>query len=466
MESAPASSKRVVLFALAATLFAVGGFALFRHRTGIHPAMAATASAAIEPAKAAPQPNTPATQKPVLPGAEVVTLPSPDTGEKKPETATAPAKPAAPAPTPVSTSELGASITVARALLKSGKPADALEMIRDHSQSAQMASASAEDKTAAALIEGRALLSQNKIAEAKTKFEPLAFTPANTESGADALLGNLWCQAGALSRCRDSELEQVRGGPDSWAAATASLEGARRAEEKAGGSVEALERARVMYQQAFESGKLDGEETTQCIARMTALANKLILDPKAACTSPKAVFHKVETGDSVEKIARKYKVNTGQIKRINKLNDKLIVRLGQNLKLVPGEVVYKVDRTRLTGTLYIDGVFIRQYPVGIGPGNATPVGSFTIENKVMNPDWWYDGKKVPFGDAANILGTRWMGFANTSDNGQSAGLGVHGTAIPESVPGRESKGCVRMHNADVEELYDLMPQGGKVEIAN
>lgn len=153
----------------------------------------------------------------------------------------------------------------------------------------------------------------------------------------------------------------------------------------------------------------------------------------------------------------------GQIKRINHLSDKLNVRIGQNLKFLPGDVTYKVDREALTGTLYIDGVFIKRYPVGIGPGTATPKGTFVVENKVMNPDWYYDGKKVPHGDPKNILGTRWMGFANSA-NGNSAGLGVHGTAYPESVPGRESKGCVRMHNDDVEELYDFMPQGGKVII--
>ena len=468
MKPAAPSSKRIWLFILAATAFAVGGVALFAHRGGIRPASAAVAkpaAAAAEPAKVVSTATpAPVTQKPALPSGEIVALPAADPAEKKPVSSEAPAvaKPAAPEKvTAASSSELGTSVLSARALLKIGKNSEALELL--HARVLATPDASADDKALAAVTEGRALLAQGKVADAKLKFEPLAFIPVATETGADALLGNLWCQAGALSRCRDSELEQVRGGPDSWANATASLEEARRAEEKAGTALEGLERARVLYQQAFDSGKLDGDETTQCVARLTALANKLLLDPKAACLSPKSVFHKVEAGDNVEKIARKYKVNVGQIKRINKLNDKLVVRLGQNLKLLPGEIVYKVDRTRLTGTLYIDGVFLRQYPVGIGPGDATPTGSFSVENKLMNPDWWYDGKKVPFGDPANILGTRWMGFA-ASESGQGAGLGVHGTAFPDSVPGRESKGCVRMHNADVEELYDFMPQGGKVVI--
>ena len=252
--------------------------------------------------------------------------------------------------------------------------------------------------------------------------------------------------------------------PEVSISADDNYEQAKKLDEAAKGVPAQLERARALYQKALDSGHLPTPLETNCLARLNELTGKLILDPRVACTEPKAEFHKVETGDMVEKLAKKFKVNQGQIKRLNHLNDKLVVRLGQNLKMLPGEAVFKVDKEKLTGTLYIDGVYIKRYPIGIGPNNATPKGSFIVENKVMNPDWYYEGKKVPFGDAKNILGTRWMGMANTASGANNAGLGVHGTALPESVPGRESKGCVRMHNEDVEELYDFMPQGGKVVI--
>jgi lipoprotein-anchoring transpeptidase ErfK/SrfK len=244
---------------------------------------------------------------------------------------------------------------------------------------------------------------------------------------------------------------------------TALFETARRADEQAKGDLAAQERARDLYQKALETGQLSGEAETQCLARLTDLASKLLLDPKTPCTKPKAVFHTVAQGDNVEKLAKKYHVNQGQVKAINRLNNKLIVRYGQVLKMLPGDVIFKVDREHLHGTLYLDGVFLRRYPVGIGSGNRTPAGTYDIETKVVNPDWYYDNKKIPFGSPANILGTRWLGFAPVAA-GQDAGLGIHGTTDPKSVPGRESKGCVRMHNASVEELYDLMPLGGKVVI--
>jgi lipoprotein-anchoring transpeptidase ErfK/SrfK len=323
------------------------------------------------------------------------------------------------------------------------------------------------EKQEAVVLEARAQLASGNIEDARKKFEPMAFLSSETAAGADALLGNFWCQAGSLSRVRSSELQLVLRGPrQSWGNAMAALEEGRRTEEKAAGDMPALEQARALYQQAFDANQLDDKHEKDCLARLQDLTQRIILDPKVACASPKAVFHKVEAGDVVERIAKKYKVNQGQIKALNRLTDKLTVREGQVLKMLPGDVVYKVSRSRLTGVLYIDGVFIHYYRVGIGPGNATPQGLYTIDKKLVNPDWYYDGRRVPFGEKENILGTRWMGFATAENGGQGAGLGVHGTAFPESVPGRESKGCVRMHNKDVEELYDLMPQGGKVRIVD
>ena len=390
----------------------------------------------------------------ILPPVTLHTLASPQ-GKAS---ATGTVKSIVPKSTAVSASPKGPFASV-YAALTSGKPQTALDLLIGVPAGAD---GSAEKKEAL-ILQGRALLALGKMADARQKFEPLAFATPETETGADALLGNFLCQAGTLSRCRESELELVRNGAESWGSALSALEEARRIEDNAKGELPGLEKARMLFQQALDSQRLEEKDETECLAHLTALTDKLVLDPKCACTAPKAVFHKVEPGDNAEKIARAYKVNQGQIKKINRLNDKLTVRFGQTLKILPGDVFYKVSRSRLTGTLYIDGVFIRRYPVGIGPGDATPVGGYVIERKVVNPDWYYEGKRIAYGEPGNILGNRWMGFA-ANENGQGNGLGVHGTSLPESVPGRESKGCVRMHNADVEELYDLMPQGGKVQI--
>src|SRR5262249_20211868 len=149
-------------------------------------------------------------------------------------------KSVAPYVAPLSNSELSLRLAAARSILNSGKPTESIDLVKAQLQN--YANASADDKAEAAVLEGRALLAMGKIAEARQKFEPLALSTSETETGADALLGNFWCQAGSLDHCRDSELEQVRtgAGANSWGGAIAGIEEARRAEEKANGSVEKL----------------------------------------------------------------------------------------------------------------------------------------------------------------------------------------------------------------------------------
>jgi lipoprotein-anchoring transpeptidase ErfK/SrfK len=71
--------------------------------------------------------------------------------------------------------------------------------------------------------------------------------------------------------------------------------------------------------------------------------------------------------------------------------------------------------------------------------------------------WYKDGAAVPPGSPENILGTRWMGLSKE-------GYGIHGTTEPGSLGKQATAGCVRMLNAEVEELYGILPEGTEVTI--
>lgn len=87
------------------------------------------------------------------------------------------------------------------------------------------------------------------------------------------------------------------------------------------------------------------------------------------------------------------------------------------------------------------------YPVAIGkPATPTPVGEFTIQDKIINP--------------GGILGTRWMGFLIVQDGE----YGIHGNNNPASIGTAASLGCVRMYNEDVEQIFPLLPVGTRVVI--
>jgi len=97
------------------------------------------------------------------------------------------------------------------------------------------------------------------------------------------------------------------------------------------------------------------------------------------------------------------------------------------------------------------------YPVAVGaPVSPSPVGSFTIVNRVANPTYYKPGKVVGPG-AANPIGTRWIGLSEK-------GYGIHGTDNPRSIGLAKSHGCIRLRNQDVERLFDRVRAGDVVEL--
>jgi lipoprotein-anchoring transpeptidase ErfK/SrfK len=105
------------------------------------------------------------------------------------------------------------------------------------------------------------------------------------------------------------------------------------------------------------------------------------------------------------------------------------------------------------------GRVVKVYPAAVGAtGTPTPSGSFRIIQRVPNPTWYTRGRIVPPGKS-NPLGTRWIGLS-------AKGYGIHGTNIPSSIGHNASHGCIRMHNRDVEELFELVAIGDAVELSS
>jgi len=97
------------------------------------------------------------------------------------------------------------------------------------------------------------------------------------------------------------------------------------------------------------------------------------------------------------------------------------------------------------------------YPVAVGkPSTPSPVGTFTIERRVVNPTYHHNGRTVLPGPG-NPVGTRWMGLS-------IHGYGIHGTNEPNSIGKAASHGCIRMAKTDLEEFYELVSVGDTVEL--
>jgi lipoprotein-anchoring transpeptidase ErfK/SrfK len=136
-----------------------------------------------------------------------------------------------------------------------------------------------------------------------------------------------------------------------------------------------------------------------------------------------------------------------------------------DLKRLYGTVI-TVDKAHFKLRLFKQLKFAKAYGVAVGqPQYPTPSGLFHIANKQVDPTWsvpnspWageLQGTTVQGGSAANPLKARWMGIIN--------GVGIHGTGEDYSIGSAASHGCIRMHVADVKDLYPRVPVGTPVLI--
>jgi len=97
------------------------------------------------------------------------------------------------------------------------------------------------------------------------------------------------------------------------------------------------------------------------------------------------------------------------------------------------------------------------YSVAVGaPVSPSPVGTFSIVNRVSNPTYYKTGKVVGPG-SLNPVGTRWIGLS-------AKGYGIHGTDAPASIGLARSHGCIRLRNRDIEQLFARVRAGDVVEL--
>ena len=171
------------------------------------------------------------------------------------------------------------------------------------------------------------------------------------------------------------------------------------------------------------------------------------------------IEYTVEKGDTLYGIAKKFKTTVPLIKKMNGLSSDLI-HVGQKLKINASTFSIYVDKARNILILKKDGEPFKTYTVATGRDNSTPVGKFTVTGKMVEPAWTKPGVGIVMPDDEEYeLGARWIPISKK-------GYGIHGTSDPNSIGSQSTAGCVRMYNADVIELYDLIPVGIEVEIVD
>ncbi|MGH1350330.1 MAG: L,D-transpeptidase [Methyloligellaceae bacterium] len=132
-------------------------------------------------------------------------------------------------------------------------------------------------------------------------------------------------------------------------------------------------------------------------------------------------------------------------------------------KYSPGQIVVSFSDRRLyfvnkRGKAY-------SYPIAVPADKARWQGRLKVTAKREDPAWVPTAQmrredprlpaKVPGGHPKNPLGKRALYLGNTLYR-------IHGTDAPWTIGSAVSKGCIRMHNEDVIDLYRKVPIGTDV----
>ncbi len=165
--------------------------------------------------------------------------------------------------------------------------------------------------------------------------------------------------------------------------------------------------------------------------------------------------YEVQPNDQLRVIAKQYDVPWEYLANLNRTKPERI-RPGQKLKMIKGPFDAVVDLNDHRITVHAHGYYVCSFPVGTGKDHSSPTGKFPVLDKVRNPTYYGSNKTIGRDDPLNPLGEYWIDLGN--------GYGIHGTINPESIGQSVSKGCIRMNNADVAQVFDLLTTKSVVTI--
>ena len=213
-------------------------------------------------------------------------------------------------------------------------------------------------------------------------------------------------------------------------------------------------KARDMYQLILK--KYQNIENISEVQDRLGKLNIAILFSKTI--TDKDTLYEIQPGDTLINIAKRFGTTIDLIKSANSLKSDNI-KARAKLKISKTKYKILVDKSQNVLTLLSDNDIVKVYRVSTGENNCTPAGTFKIMNKITDPVWYTEKAIVPAESPENVLGSRWMGF-------DLPGYGIHGTVSPEKIGQQATKGCVRMVNSEVEELYTIIPIGIEVTITD
>jgi hypothetical protein len=166
--------------------------------------------------------------------------------------------------------------------------------------------------------------------------------------------------------------------------------------------------------------------------------------------------HVVIQGETMDSIARSYKVPADILSRINGITDPLHLLPDTRLKVLSGPFRAEVDLERSELTMFLGELYAGRFPVSFGKDMAIRPKSCVVVEKLKDRNYYgLGGTAVDGRDPANPYGGFWI------DLGE--GLCLHGSPQNPS-GGSDQMGCISLSPIDAADVFGMLDRGSKVEI--
>jgi hypothetical protein len=166
--------------------------------------------------------------------------------------------------------------------------------------------------------------------------------------------------------------------------------------------------------------------------------------------------HVVIQGETMDSIARSYKVPADILSRINGITDPLHLLPDTRLKVLSGPFRAEVDLERSELTMFLGELYAGRFPVSFGRDMAIRSKSCVVVEKLKDRNYYgLGGAAIDGRDPANPYGGFWI------DLGE--GLCLHGSPQNPS-GGSDQMGCISLSPIDAADVFGMLDRGSKVEI--
>lgn len=207
----------------------------------------------------------------------------------------------------------------------------------------------------------------------------------------------------------------------------------------------------------------DGPDADALRKHLTQLADETIFGPGLEVDDPLIERYKVQSGEVLVKIARKFKLPVETLLAIRGGNHDLAA--GEVVKIPRGPFHARISKSHFRLDLYLQDTYVHSFPVGLGIEGGTPLGGWKVGDRQRNPTWYpppsaKDRQVRGPNDPLNPLGGFWIRLEGVSGEALGrTGFGIHGTIEPESVGKEASLGCIRMLPEDIAFVYRSLQPG-------